>query len=317
MPSFVNIHWIHWEIFSSNSSFDNQWIEENFSKIRTLSFIDSAIDLKLDNLSDNNRFDVNFELKRFGEKHKVQIAINSNEEKIFRLAATGTGNPYKLESYYGDIYFLANESLFQQQNITTFLRTDEYLSQLPIDSMLHCFVHHHYPVNTLFKEGLYLIKKGQVKCTMVRTRINRQVWEMPEERITKIVHPGEWLGKCFLEEFTDIQTYIVDSTSFLALSDVECYMIDIITLRKYFRGYITSSVASTCIESSPEMEEQSFEIIDPVLKFARRDDQDQGLKDLNLNFLKEKQKKSSQRKKYGNWNKRCSTIILASRTIPN
>ena len=206
---------------------------------------------------------------------------NNNADKKMPIAIVNC----KIWSLAGEIFrsILANESLFQQQNITTFLRNDEYLSQLPIDSMLHCFVHHHYPVNTLFKEGLYLIKKGQVKCTMVRTRINRQVWEMPEERIHKIVHPGEWLGKCFLEEFTDIQTYIVDSPSFLALSDVECYMIDIITLRKYFRGYISSSVASTCIESSPEMEEQSFEIIDPVLKFARRDDQNQGLKDLNLN----------------------------------
>ena len=41
------------KMFSSKSSFDSQWIKKIFSSIRKLSFIDSVIDLRLDNSAVN------------------------------------------------------------------------------------------------------------------------------------------------------------------------------------------------------------------------------------------------------------------------
>ncbi|MDG1987342.1 MAG: DUF3971 domain-containing protein [Halieaceae bacterium] len=95
------------KMFFSKSSFDSQWIKRIFLNIRKISFIDSVIDLRFGN-SSANLFGVNFELKRSGTKHQAQIIVSLDQERVFEFVASGAGNPYKLDSYYGDLYFFAN-----------------------------------------------------------------------------------------------------------------------------------------------------------------------------------------------------------------
>ena len=95
------------KMLSSKSSFDSEWIKRIFSNVRKFSFIDSVIDLRFGD-SAANLFGVNFELKRSGTKHQAQITVSSDQKRVFEFVASGAGNPSRLDSYYGDIYFFAN-----------------------------------------------------------------------------------------------------------------------------------------------------------------------------------------------------------------
>ena len=98
---------LSFKMFSSKSSFDSQGIKNIFSNIRKFSFIDSVLDLRAGN-SAADLFEVDFELKKSGSKHKAQVAVRSDQKGVFKFLASGIGNPYQLDSYFGDIYFLAN-----------------------------------------------------------------------------------------------------------------------------------------------------------------------------------------------------------------
>ena len=124
------------EQLSSNSTFDNKWIKNSLSNIKAVSLIDSHIDLSIDEVA-GNPFTINLELRRFGKKHKIQFAINSNKDRVFQFALDGIGDPFRLNSYYGDIYFFANlESHKSTASLFSSLVPGKVLSTGRIESWL-------------------------------------------------------------------------------------------------------------------------------------------------------------------------------------
>ncbi len=106
------------KMFSSKSSLESQWAKNIFSNIRKISFIDGVLDIRFGD-SVANLFDVNFELKRSGTKHEAQVTASLDQKRIFEFVVSGAGNPYQLDSYFGDIYLFAN--LESHKSITMLL----------------------------------------------------------------------------------------------------------------------------------------------------------------------------------------------------